>query len=185
MSRVFGEIAQIAYITRRFDETLKFFLQTGIGPWYVAKNRMMKDVDYLGTRVDIEMSVGVANSGSLQLEVIEPTNGVRSVYTDWLDRHPTELFVQHVSSWPVDYPATEKRVLEAGFKPIMTGRLSAGPFGYYIHPDKPEFIFEMSELSAARRYVWETVARGAADWDGKDPYRAWPVLSKTGSATVA
>ena len=178
MSRVFGEITQIAYVTRDFDKVLEFFLKSGIGPWYVAKGRMMHKVAYRGTTVDIEMSVGVANSGSLQLEVIEPTNKVRSIYTDWLDENPKDLFVQHVSAWPVDHPATEKRVLAAGYKPVMSGMLAAGPFGYYHHPDRPEFIFELSELSEARRYVWETVAAGARNWDGRDAIRPWPVFSK-------
>ena len=175
MSLVFGEIKQIAYVTREFDKVLDFFLASGIGPWFVSKQRMMRNVNYMGNKVDIEMSVGVANSGSLQIEVIAQTNSVRSFYSDWLEKHPTELLVQHVSSWPVDFAGTEKKVFAAGYKELMSAQLGHGAFGYYHHPARPEFIFEMSELTTERRFVWDTAAKGAVGWDGKDPLRPWPV----------
>ncbi|MCA0338448.1 MAG: VOC family protein [Proteobacteria bacterium] len=175
MSQVFGEIKQVAYVTRDFDRAVDFFLKSGIGPWYVHKKRWMRNLDYRGTRVDVEMSVGVANSGSLQFEIIEPTNDVHSVYSEWLQQHPHELLVQHLSSWPEDFVGAEKRVRAAGYKAVMAGMLDAGAFGYYQHPDRPGFTMEMAELSPARRAIWAAVARGAVDWDGSDPIRPWPI----------
>jgi hypothetical protein len=178
MSLVFGEIKQVAYVTRNFDKAIEFFLKAGIGPWYVHKQRWMRNLDYRGSKVDVEMSVGVANSGSLQFEIIEPTNPVKSVYTEWLDAHPQELLVQHLSSWPVDFDAVEKQVFAAGYQPVMCGMLDAGPFGYYQHPDRPGFTFEMAALSPTRRWIWNAVAQGAVNWDGRDPIRPWPVPPK-------
>ena len=176
MSLVFGEIRQIAYVTRNFDKAVDFFLHTGIGPWFVHKKRMMKGVNYLGNNIDVEMSVGLANSGSLQLEIIEPTGSSRSIYTDWLDKHPTEMLVQHISSWAVDFPADERRVFDAGYRLVMGGRLDAGMFGYYNHSNHPDFIFEIAEMTAPRRYIWESIAKIAQSWDGrKDPVRPWPI----------
>jgi hypothetical protein len=176
MSVIFGEIRQVAYVTRDFDKTVDFFLHTGIGPWFVDKKRLMKGVSYLGNKIDVEMTVGLAYSGSLQLEIVEQTGPSRSIYTDWLDKHPSEMLVQHVSSWPIDFAATEKRVFEAGYRLVMGGMLSAGMFGYYNHSDHPEFIFEMAEETALRRHIWDAMEKITQSWDGKtDPVRPWPV----------
>jgi hypothetical protein len=174
MSQIFGETRQIAFVTRDFDQTIEFFLKTGIGPWYVAKNRTMPNVDYRGDIVDIEISVGLANSGSLQYEVIEPTSDVPSIYRDFLDKYPGQLMVQHVASWPVDFHRTDARIRAAGYEAVMSANLPSGHFAYYEHPDHPEFVFETAEFNAGRRFVWGNVAIGAQHWDGTDPIRPWP-----------
>jgi hypothetical protein len=174
MSRVFGEIKQIAYITRDFDAVIDFFIKTGIGPWFIAKKRPMRDVTYRGQRVDLEISLGMANSGPLQVEVIEPTNDAPSIYQDWLAKYPGQLMVQHVAAWPADFAGADRRVLEAGYQSVMSANLPGGAFAYYEHPDHPEFVFETAELTDERRDIWGAIARAAQDWDGQDPIRPFP-----------
>ncbi|HEY0106108.1 MAG TPA: VOC family protein [Rhizomicrobium sp.] len=178
MSRIFGEIKQIAYTTRDFDALLAFFVETGIGPWFVARKRIMANVTYRGRATDIEITLGMANSGPLQLEVIEPTSNAKSIYRDWLDKYPGKLMVQHIASWPTDFHATDRRILAAGYESVMSAALPSGAFAYYEHPDHPEFVFETAELTDERRYVWDAIARAAQDWDGQDPVRKFPSLPR-------
>jgi hypothetical protein len=178
MSRIFGEIKQIAYITRDFDAVIDFFVRTGIGPWFVTKARPMREVTYRGQLVDLEISLGMANSGPLQIEVIEPTNAAPSIYRDWLEKYPGQLMVQHIASWPAEFWETDRRVRGAGYQSVMSAQLPGGAFAYYEHADHPEFVFETAELTDERREIWSAIARAAQDWDGLDPVRRFPSAAR-------
>ncbi len=175
MSRIFGDITQIAYLTRDLKKAVAYFHdRQGIGPWFMAENRVIPNTNYRGQIVDLGMSVGLANSGSLQLEIIEPVRGAPSIYNEWLDRHPDELLVQHVSSWPVDFQARETAAFAAGWEAVHVGANEQGRFGYYQHKDHPEFTFEMAELTESRRLMFKAIREAAEGWDGANPYRGRP-----------
>jgi hypothetical protein len=175
MSLTFGDITQVAYVTRDLKKALAFFIETaGIGPWFVAEGRKFPNTTYRGTTFELEMSVGLANSGFIQLEIIQPLGTAKSMYTEWLDRHPSELLVQHLSSWPTRYQETHARALSKGYQVVMEGDTEQGAFVYFQHPDRPEFTFEMAELSESRRILFEKIRQAAVGWDGKDPIRGRP-----------
>lgn len=176
MSRIFGEIRQVAYITDDMDRTLAFLSENaGIGPWFVARDVTLKGVGYRGTTCDLRIGAALANSGALQVEVIQQHNDVPSMYTEFTDRNGFGLIPQHYSAWPTDYDGTMRRALDAGFEVIQDGRSGYGPLAYLQHPDTPDFYMELTELTPERKSIFDQVRAAAEGWDGKDPVReGWP-----------
>ncbi len=175
MSRLFGEIRQVGYVTREIGKSITAFAATGIGPWFFASGARMKASDAQGVDMNMHLSIALANSGSLQIELIQPIDGDISIYDDTLAASGEEMVVHHYSSWPENLAEVATNARNAGFETILEGRTGYGPFAYFRHPDRPSIIFECAELSLERRSVFGQVAEAALGWDGREPLRmGWP-----------
>jgi hypothetical protein len=171
MSLVFEEIRQIAYVTRDCMAAMKFFVEAGVGPWFYVEKRFIPNVNYRGKTIDLNFKVGLANSGFIQFEIIEPDPNAPSLYNEWLEQHPKQMVVQHLSSWPLDYDKAHANGLSRGYKPVLEGDTETGRFVYFQHPQRPEFSMEMAELTPARKSMFGKIAEANKTWDGKDPIR--------------
>lgn len=176
MSIALGAVRQIAFVTPDIEASMRFFAQTaGIGPWFVAERLKIDGYRYRGQPGELEMSAALANSGSLQVELIQQHNDAPSIYRDWQRRHPGGEPMQHVSSWVEDYEGTCAAARGRGFDVVQEGRSANGPFLYFQHPDNPDFTYEVVAYNEARRFTFEAIAAAAVGWDGRDPVRrGWP-----------
>ena len=76
------------------------------------------------------MSIALANSGDLQIELIQQRNDAPSMYLDFLREHGEGL--QHMSYWSTDYQALYDRAIAAGFKVGHEGQIG-GPKGRFAY----------------------------------------------------
>jgi hypothetical protein len=172
MSLFFGEVRQVAYLTRDLDAAMRFMVQSaGIGPWFV-KDRHFPEVHFRGAPCELNLRIALANSGAVQFELIEPKPDERSLFNEWLQQHPRQLLVQHVASWPENYEAVHTAALGRGYVAVLEGDTETGPFAYFQHPERPELTFEVAKLTPERRAMFEQVALASQGWDGKDPVRS-------------
>lgn len=170
----FGDVRQLGYLTTDLMGTIEYFVnRLHIGPWFVAANRYLRGVDYRGSKMDVRLSTAHANSGGMQIEIIEPDPSQQSVYSEWLarDGSPKRALVQHMAWWVPDY-ATAFRLAQArGYEAVQHGSSAQGGFAYFQHAALTEFNMEVTELTAERVAKYDRIAEAAAQWDGKDPIR--------------
>ncbi|GAT07127.1 glyoxalase/bleomycin resistance protein/dioxygenase [Mycolicibacterium novocastrense] len=83
MSVVPGPIRQIGYIVTDIDRAMASWLDLGVGPWFVMRNLPLRGV-YRGAPCEISMTLGLANSGELQVELIQQDDDTPSIYTEFL-----------------------------------------------------------------------------------------------------
>ena len=176
MSRVFGDVRQIAYVTNDMDRALEFFHEkAGIGPWFVAWDIPVLECRYRGAPIKLQIDAALANSGDMQIEIIRQISPAPSLFTELSDRHGFGLAPHHYSSWSADYDTVMRDALANGFSKAQEGRSRYGDFVYYQHPDEPDFIFEVTELTAERASIFEQIRQAAINWNGHDPIRdSWP-----------
>ena len=72
----------------------------------------------------MEVSIALANSGSLQIELIEQRNGAPSLYRDFLAAGREGL--QHVAGWTADFDALLASAAERGHGVGQSGRIGEG-----------------------------------------------------------
>ena len=101
MSRIFGQIAQIGYVVRDIRASMDNWVQSGVGPWFYVDRVQLDYFRHRGVDSDMEMSVAVANSGDIQIELIKPRNDAPSVYKEFLDSGREGM--QHIAYWTTDY----------------------------------------------------------------------------------
>lgn len=173
MSRFMGEVRQVAYVTDDMARTLEFLTTTcGIGPWFLAENFSIADVRHRGTATELSIDIAIGNSGALQFEVIQPHGPGPSIYQEFLDRYPGGFVPQHFSSWVADFEGSVANARDRGFVPVLEGTSGFGSFIYMQNPTQPDFTFEITEFTPARRSVFDQIRQAAEDWDGADPVRS-------------
>ncbi|MCB1632880.1 MAG: VOC family protein, partial [Pseudomonadales bacterium] len=172
MSRFFDNIRQVGYVTPDLLRSMAFFIEkAGIGPWFVAQNVPVETCTYRGAPLKLEMSIALANSGDMQIELIQQMNDAPSIYREWLDQHPNGDVPHHYSSWSPRYDEVCAKARALGYEAVQEGRSGYGPFVYFQHPENPSFIYEVTEFTPPRRRMFENIAAASVGWDGERPLR--------------
>ena len=175
MSRLFGDFCQVGIVVRDIEAAMKHWVEVcGVGPWFYTDKLAVDAFTYRGQRHDdIHLSIALANSGDVQLELIQQRCDSPSMYQDFLRAGREGM--QHWSSWPVDYDAKLKYALANGYTIGQQGESPRGPFVYLWNEGHPGTVIEMADLTPARKRIFDGVRAAAQNWDGKDPVRrSWP-----------
>jgi hypothetical protein len=164
-----GVIRQIGYIVRDIDQAIATWLTLGVGPWYVLRGQQ-QDGLYRGEPCTVTLSIAFANSGELQIELIQSEDDTPSIYREFLDSG-REGFHQF-AWWAEDFDAAMKSIEASGRPVVWSGGVAdATRFAYVESPVGPTTILEIMELTEVTSGMAEFVRAAATDWDGTDPIR--------------
>ena len=175
MSHLFGEMRQIGIVVRDIRAAMAHWVEVcGVGPWFYADKLPVTAFSYAGVRYDdIHISVALANSGDVQLELIQQRCDTPSMYRDFLSAGHEGM--QHWSSWPEDYDVKLEKALSFGFTIGQEGDSARGRFVYLKNEGHPGTVIEMAHMTEGRRRIFDKVRAAAVNWDGNAPIRnEWP-----------
>ena len=86
MSRLFGDMRQVGIVVRDIEAAMRHWVEIcGIGPWFYTDRLPITAFTYGGRRYDdVHISIALANSGDVQLELIQQRCGTPSMTaTSW------------------------------------------------------------------------------------------------------
>jgi len=175
VSVFFGEIRQLGYVVPDIEAAMDYWSRVlGVGPFFYAPRVPVENFTYRGEPSSPVTSVALANSGPVQVELIQQRNDAPTMYRDFVKAKGSGL--QHVAYWTQNFDSDMARLAERGFKPCMGGEVGArGRFVYFADEGHPGTVIEMAELTPARRRIFDQIRAAAQDWDGTDPIRRqWP-----------
>jgi catechol 2,3-dioxygenase-like lactoylglutathione lyase family enzyme len=181
MSRFFGHIRQAGYVVRDIEASMAYWSETlGVGPWFYNPRVPIKNYRYRGQSYDVHNSVALANSGPLQVELIQTRNDAPSMYRDFM--RTGNVGLQHVAYWTEQFDADMERLAAQGFEVAMSGEVGErGRFVYFeprphkgIHPGT---VIELSEVAGPKGRLFRMIREASENWDGRDPVRPFPDLS--------
>lgn len=171
MSRIFGSINQIGYVVRDIQAAMERWVHNGVGPWFYIEDVTTDYFRYRGKDSDLKMSVALANSGDIQLELIQQRNDAPSMYKDFLDSGREGA--QHIAYWSTDYQDLYDRSLTAGYTIGQEGSIGGelGRFAYLDTEHEQGTVIEISDISGPKGQMFAYVREVAANWDGSEPIR--------------
>ena len=172
MSRFFGEIRQNGYVVRDIEAAMKHWIEVlGVGPFFYLEKAPIENFRYYGEPSDMVASIALANSGSLQIELIQQRNEAPSMYRDFLSAGHEGL--QHVAYWTEDFDADFDRARELGYEVAQSGDVGGanGRMVYFATEAHPGTVVELSEISGPKGQTFKMIADKARTWDGSDPIR--------------
>ena len=177
MSRFFGEITQAGYVVDDIEAAMDYWSRVlGVGPFFYNERVPIKNFTYRGERYEPHNSVALANSGSLQVELIQTRNDVPSMYRDFKQTRGTGL--QHFAYWTENYDADYERAVAQGFKPVMSGEVGErGRFVYFDTEYHPGTVIELSEVTGPKGRMFRIIREASQGWDGSNPVRPFPDLT--------
>jgi catechol 2,3-dioxygenase-like lactoylglutathione lyase family enzyme len=178
MSRFLGEIRQLAYLVPDIEAAMDHWSRVlGVGPWFYKSRVPIKNYRYRGQAYEPHNSVALANSGPLQIELLQTRNDVPSMYKDF--REAGFQGVQHVAYWTESFDADLARLQAQGFRVAMSGEVGErGRFVYFddashLHPGA---VIELSEVAGPKGKLFRLIREASEGWDGRDPVRPFPNL---------
>ena len=146
----------------------------GVGPWFYFEVYPVEKFICRGEASGAKFSIAVANSGPMQLELIEPLDDLPSLYRAFLDAGREGL--QHFGFWTSDVERDLARASREGYQVCQSGETVRGPF-YYLETEAAAGITaEFIAMNEDRRRIYAKIEAAAKSWDGRDPIRKdWPV----------
>ncbi|MEV7084468.1 zinc-binding dehydrogenase [Streptomyces sp. NPDC093085] len=168
-ANMFGSIAQMGYVVRDIEASMRAFAACGIGPWFHLTGVRPAGFTYRGAPSDLVMDVALANSGDVQIELITPVNDAPSMYRDFLDAGHEG--VQHIAYWSENYQELYDRARAAGFTVGQEGRIGGadGRFAYLETEHHPGTVIEISDVGGTKKLVFDLIRTASANWDGSNP----------------
>ena len=172
MSRIFGAVCQNGYVVRDIRAAMDHWIKVmGVGPWFYIDRVKTDWFRHRGAESGVEMSIALANSGDLQIELIQQRNDAPSMYKEFLDSGREGM--QHMSYWTRDYQVLYDRALSLGNKVGHEGQIGGeqGRFCYFDTEAHSGTVVEISDVSGGKGKFFARIKQAAADWDGSDPIR--------------
>ena len=173
MSMFFGDLRQIGYVVRDIEKAMAHWTRTlGVGPWLYMEDAGVTEFRYQEkTSVPPVISIALANSGGMQVELIQQRDTAPSMYLDSLG--PADSCAQHIAYWTVDgYDDYIAQLAANGYIEGHGGSMgNRGRFGYFHHPDLPGSIIEIVEITEGRGLYFERIHESSRIWKGHDPIR--------------
>ena len=178
MSVFFGEIRQLGYVVPDIVAAMEYWSKVlGVGPFFYAERVPVVNFTYRGQPSSPVTSVALANSGPVQVELIQQRNDAPTMYRDFVQAKGSGL--QHVAYWTQNFDADMARLSARGFKVGMGGEVGTrGRFVYFETEYHPGAVIELSEVEGPKGRMFDLIRNAALGWDGSDPVRPFPDLSK-------
>jgi Glyoxalase/Bleomycin resistance protein/Dioxygenase superfamily len=172
MSMLFGKVCQNGYVVRDIEAAMTFWTEVQrVGPFFYIPKVKTDWFRYRGADSPVELSIALANSGDLQIELIQQRNAAPSMYRDFLEGHGEGL--QHMSYWTTDYQALYDRAVASGFVVGHEGQIGGpkGRFAYFESAGHTGTVVEISDISGGKGRFFRHIRKIAESWDGRDPVR--------------
>ena len=173
MSLLFGPVRQVGYVVKDIEQSMLEWSRLGVGPWFYKAEVVSTEFRYYGKPSRLpQLSIALANSGDLQIELIQQRDDAPTLYLDTLAQHGEGA--QHLAYWTHDrFDELTAKLIQLGYVEGHAGRMGAqrGRFAYFVNPALPSGMIEISELSGGKGEYFEQIRHASSGWNGSDPIR--------------
>ena len=184
MSRFFGEIRQVAYLVPDIEAAMDHWASTlGVGPWYYNPRVPIRNYFYRGERLRAAQ-LGRARQCRRPADRAAADAQRRALDVPRLPARRPSAACSTSPTGRDDFDADLARAEAAGFTVCMGGEVGVnGRFVYFedrapAGSAYPGTVIELSEVAGPKGRLFDMIRAAAVDWDGKDPVRAFPDLTK-------
>ena len=126
MSLLAGGIRQNGYVVDDLDEAIRYWTNViGVGPFFRADHVPLDFFTHEGRPSAPDLNIALANSGDVQLELIQQLNDAPSPWRNFALAKGSGL--HHVSGWTETYEADLTRLAARGLVPTVRGPSAVQP----------------------------------------------------------
>ena len=170
MTTPLGTIRQIAYVVDDMDQAINYWIDVmRAGPFFLFRHATLENQRYRGAPSNIDVSLAVANSGDVQIELIYCENDAPSVYKEFVDAGRTG--VHHVGLMPENYRETYDRYVALGHEPAFECTIGGAALVYLDTVDTLGHFTELWDNSDVFKDFMESVKAASVGWTGENPIR--------------
>lgn len=167
-----SHVMQVAFMVEDLEAACMDWVRTtGIGPFLTVPHVVLEEYSYCGRPASgLDFSVAIAQSGGVQIELIQQHCDRPSAYRDTIAKGQTGF--HHFCIYTGDYDACRQRYVDQGFAVAIDGKFGAMRFCYVDTSAALGCMIEIVEEDENQTSAFTRIAEGAAGWDGvTDPIR--------------
>jgi methylmalonyl-CoA/ethylmalonyl-CoA epimerase len=167
-----GPIMQTGFVVRDLGSAMRHWTDAlGVGPFWITEHVAFKEITYRSTPTPVDMSVAVAFSGDLQIELIQTHSEAPSIYRDHLVARGEGL--QHVGVLVETFDTAVAETHAAGLEIIQAGCVQSGLRFAYLDTagPLPGTMVELIEATPGMRKFLGRLKETARTWNGEEPVR--------------
>lgn len=166
-----GGVVQMAYVVEDIQRSmLEFSDRLGIGPWFVSGPFVPPEGRYRGEPTDMSLTLAVAFSGHVTVELIQQHDNKPSVYQETVAK--SGYGFHHWAITARDFDAEVEKYQSQGYEVAFTDRSPRGVrIAYVDFRGELPGMLEIIELTDALDAVYAGMYDIARDWDGSAPIR--------------
>ncbi len=163
-------IMQNAWVVDDVEQAcLSWTKSIGVGPFFIYEFvGKFSDVKYYGKPAELDIIVGLAHAGSVQIELIQPVTK-KSAYRDMVPEGTTGF--HHTCVWSNDFEADVNYFESRGLATINSGALGITKFAYFDTRTIMGCMLEIATRNEEVEAFTRVISEAAKDWDGTDPVR--------------
>lgn len=163
-------IMQFAYFVEDLEDSIQRYVRTwGIGPWFIIGPFSPPEHRYHGQKTGLTLSLALAFSGSIMVELIQQHDDGPSVYRDSLGAG--KFGFHHIAITTDRIDAEIERYQANGYEMVFTDILQGARVAYFDTSIDMPGMTELIELTPTTEARQTRVQRASLDWDGTDPIR--------------
>lgn len=162
---------QLAFIVQDIHAAMSNFTkQVNAGPWFLMERIQIKDVQYRGRTTQINASLAYANSGHLQIEVIQQHDDAESLFTEVIAARGYGLHHQGIAVR--DFDAEFRKFERMGHEVVAYAENDIPARAVFLDP-KGKFpsMIEVMETNGTVEAMFTAMYHASVGWDGTDPVR--------------
>ena len=138
---VLPPVSQVGIVVRDIEKTAAFYYSTfGIGPFEIVPEVKFEGVILRGSPTNAKIKVAFAQSGPVQIELIEPLEG-KNIYTEFLDSKGEGL--HHLGFQVDDFDSMLAEFRIKGIEPVFWLNLGWMAFAYLDTETIGGVVFEL------------------------------------------
>jgi Glyoxalase/Bleomycin resistance protein/Dioxygenase superfamily len=149
----------------------------GVGPFHILP-RVETPCTYRGTESAVDVQIGVAQAGPVQIELIQQNCDRPSVYRDLVDKG--ESGFHQLCTVTTDYDGKIAYYEQLGYELATEMDVRGQRLAYFDTVDDFGFFTEVVEETPGFLESLDKIAQTCAEWDGSDPVR---ILTRDGYRT--
>lgn len=169
-----GGITQAAYIVEDIEAAMRHYVRMlNIGPWFVTGPFVPAAGVYRGQPTQMRLTLAVAYSGHLMLEVIQQHDDLPSVYREKIEK--SGYGFHHYAVATRDFDADIARYRSMGCDLAFSDISPRGSrIAYMDSSDSLHGMIELVEMSDRLEAIYTGFHHASVGWDGSDPIRRAP-----------
>lgn len=173
-----GSIIQVAYTVEDIKTSMQDFSdRLGLGPWYISGPFVPPEGMYRGKPTNMEITLAIAFSGHITIELIQQHDTKPSAYQEFIERQGYGF--HHWAIGTRDIDTEVQKFKDQGYEVAFSDRSPRGVRIVYMDTstDLPGMT-EIIEVTDELEDLYAEMYTATQEWDGTNLFRSAKSVSK-------
>lgn len=160
-------IMQVAYVVPDIHAAMHTYQQRlNLGPWFLFEHFEFQWLEYRGREATLDVTLALANSGSMTFELIQQNDDTPSAYREIVEKRGYGFHHLAIAAPPAEYDATVARYRTQGYDLVFEGAVGVGARASYVDttPDLGGML-EIIEVTPPVEWLFTHVRHASVGWD--------------------